>query len=97
MQPQARAVPMARAARLAARLRGGGVAAAQPRGRDHRRRQRRADHGGQRVQAPDQQRFPLDLGVPEPRALAAHRAGRFLAPHRVAERLGVPEKAKSVT
>ena len=40
-----------------------------PRGGDHRRRQRRADHGGQRVQAPHQQRFPLDLRVPEPRAL----------------------------
>ena len=48
---------------------GGGVPAAQPGRGDHRRRDRRADHRGQRVQAPDQQRFPLDLGVPEFRAL----------------------------
>ena len=42
----------------------GGVAAAQPRGGDHRRGDGRADHRSQRVQAPDQQRLALDLGVP---------------------------------
>jgi hypothetical protein len=60
---------------------GGGVPAAQPGRGDHRRGNRRADHRGQRVQAPDQQRFPLDLGVPEPGALLVVAVDAFL--HRV--------------
>ena len=60
---------------------GGGVPAAQPGGGDHRRGNRRADHGGQRVQAPDQQRFPLDLRVAELRALLLVPVDAFL--HRV--------------
>ena len=43
VQPQSRAAPIACAARLAAPRRGGRVPAAQPRGGDHRRRERRAD------------------------------------------------------
>ena len=46
--------------------RGCGIAAAQPGSGDHRSRDRRADGRGQRVQPPDQQRFALDLRVPEP-------------------------------
>ena len=61
--------------------RGRRVAAPQPGGGDHWRSQRRADRGGQRVQAPDQQRFPLDLRVPEPRALLLVPEDAFL--HRV--------------
>jgi hypothetical protein len=69
-QPQSRAADGlgGKAGRAAG---GCGVPAAQPGGGDHRCRQRGADHCGQRVQAPDQQRLPLDLGVPEPRALLA--------------------------
>ena len=69
VQPQSRAVPIAWAAMLAAPR---AEAAFPPRSLvhgDHRRRDRRADHRGQRVQAPDQQRLPLDLGVAELRAL----------------------------
>src|SRR5262249_2580407 len=50
-----------------------GAAAAQPGGGDHRRAQRGADRGGQRVQPPDQHILALNLGVAERRAL-------FLAP-----------------
>jgi len=78
VQPQSRAVPMARAARLAAPRAEAAVIAAQPRRGDHRRRKRRADDGGQRVQAPDQQRFPLDLRVPELRALLVVAVDAFL-------------------
>ena len=60
---------------------GGGVPAAQPGGGDHRRRDRRADGRGQRVQAPDQQRLALDLGVPEPGSLLLVPVDPFL--HRV--------------
>ena len=60
--------------------------ATQPGGGDHRRRQRRADHRGQRVQAPDQQRFALDLGVPEPGALLVVPVDPFLHPVDVNER-----------
>ena len=59
----------------------GGVPAAQPGGGDHRRGQRRADHRRQRVQPADQQRFALDLGVPEPGALLLVPVDPFL--HRV--------------
>ena len=62
--------------------RGCGVAAAQPGGGDHRRRQRRADHGGQRVQAPDQQRLAPDPGVPEPGALLVVAVDALFAPSR---------------
>ena len=68
---------------------GGGVPAAQPGGGDHRRGQRRADHGGQRVQAADQQRLPLDLGVPEPRALLLVPVDPLLHRVDVDERQGV--------
>ena len=47
---------------------GGGVPAAQPHRAQDRRGQRGAHHRYQRVQAPEQQRFPLDLRVPERRA-----------------------------
>ena len=66
-------------ARRAAR--GSSGPATQPGGGDHRRRQRRADDRGQRVQPPDQQRFALDLGVPEPGALLVVPVDPFL--HRV--------------
>ena len=78
VQPQFRAVPMTSFARLAAPRDGGGVPAAQPRRADDRRGQRGADHPGQRVQSPDQQRFPLDLGVPELRALLLVAGDAFL-------------------
>jgi hypothetical protein len=68
VHPQARAVPMDCTARLAGRG-------------DHRCGQRRADDGGKRVQAPDQQRLPLDLGVPELRSLLLVPVDPFL--HRV--------------
>jgi hypothetical protein len=60
-------VPVRPASRATAM--GGGVPAAQPGGGDHRRGDRGADGRGQRVRAPDQDRLPLDLRVPEPRAL----------------------------
>ena len=56
VQPESRAVPIACGGQAGRAARGGGVPAAQPGGGDHRRGQRRADHRGQRVQAPDQQR-----------------------------------------
>ena len=81
MQPQSRAVAMARAARLAAPR---AEAALPP--RSLVAAITGADSGvlivgGQRVQAPDQQRFPLDLRVPEPRALLLVPVDAFL--HRV--------------
>ena len=78
VQPQSRAVPIGLGGQAGRAAGGGGVAAAQPRGGDHRRGDRRADDGGQRVQAPDQQRFPLDLRVPEPRALLVVAVDAFL-------------------
>ena len=81
VQPQSRAVPMARAARLAAPRAEAALPPRSLRGGDHRRGNRRADGRGQRVQAPHQQRFPLDLGVPEPRALLVVTVDPFL--HRV--------------
>jgi len=89
VQPHFRAVPTAWTARLAAPRAEAAFPAAQPGRGDHRRGNRRADHRGQRVQAPDQQRFALDLGVPEPRALLAVPVDPFL--HRVdaGERQGV--------
>jgi hypothetical protein len=81
VQPQSRAAPDGLHSEAGRAARGAGVPAAQPRSGDHRRGQRRADHRGQRVQAPDQQRFPLDLGVPELRALLLVPVDAFL--HRV--------------
>ena len=57
------------------------VPAAQPGRGDHRRAQRGADRGGQRVQPADQQALALDLGVPERGALLAVPVDPFL--HRV--------------
>ena len=55
--------------------------AAQPRSGDHRRPQRRADRGGQRVQPPHQQALALDLRVAERRPLLAVAVDPLL--HRV--------------
>ncbi len=66
------------------------AAAAQPGGGDHRRAQRRADRGGQRVQAPHQQALALDFGVAERRALLFVPVDAFLLRVDVEERQYLP-------